>query len=118
MMYRRCDTGACVSYLRAVCVGIPPCGTLHGDDGRAGRNRESAIVTANNPPTIPRARVARPVRVTAALLTLIIALGIWGGTRTLTDYQQRGVVTTMPAADAPLVPGDGVGVQVFLDKEA
>jgi hypothetical protein len=75
-------------------------------------------VTANNPPTIPRARVARPVRVTAALLTLIIALGIWGGTRTLTDYQQRGVVTAMPAADAPLVPGNGVGVQVFLDKEA
>jgi hypothetical protein len=74
-------------------------------------------VTANLPPTIPRARVARPVRVTAALLLLVVALGIWGGARTLVGYEQRGIVTTMPAADGPLVPGNAVGVQVFLDKE-
>ena len=53
----------------------------------------------------------------AALLTLVVALGVWGGARTLVAYQQRGVVTTMPAADGPLLPGNAVGVQVFLDKE-
>lgn len=74
-------------------------------------------MTANLPPTIPRVRVARPVRVTAALLTLVVALGIWGGARTLTGYERRGIITAMPAADAPLVPGNAVGVQVFLDKE-
>lgn len=74
-------------------------------------------MTVNLPPTIPRVRVARPVRVTAALLTLVVVLGIWGGARTLITYDQRGIVSTMPAADAPLVPGNGVGVQVFLDKE-
>jgi hypothetical protein len=53
----------------------------------------------------------------AALLTLVVALGIWGGARTLGTYEQRGIVTAMPAADAPLVPGNAIGVQVFLDKE-
>lgn len=53
----------------------------------------------------------------AALLTLVVALSVWGGARTLVTYQQRGVVTAMPAADGPLLPGNAVGVQVFLDKE-
>lgn len=62
-------------------------------------------------------RIARPVRVVAALLVLVVLLGLWGGARTLTMYENRGVVTTMPPADAPLLPGKAVGVQVFLDKE-
>src|SRR5215472_18197638 len=102
---------------RGNCVRPYRCGTLRGDDGMSRRKREPAIVTVNLPPTIPRVRVARPVRVTAALLTLVVILSIWGGTRTLTTYDQRGVVTTMPPADAPLVAGNVVGVQVFLDKE-
>ncbi len=61
--------------------------------------------------------VGRPVRVVAALLTLFVLLGLWGGARTLTTYEGRGVVTTMPPADAPIVPGKAVGVQTFLDKE-
>jgi hypothetical protein len=63
------------------------------------------------------AHVARPVRVVAALMTLIVLLGLWGGARTLTSYESRGVVSTMPPADAPLLPGKAVGVQTFLDKE-
>ena len=59
----------------------------------------------------------RPVRVVAALLTLVVLLGVWGGARTLTTYENRGVVTTMPSADAPMMPGKAVGVQTFLDKE-
>ncbi len=62
-------------------------------------------------------RPARPVRVVAALLTLVVVLGLWGGARTLTAYESRGIVTTMPPADAPLLPGKAVGVQTFLDKE-
>ncbi len=53
----------------------------------------------------------------AALLTLVVALGVWGGARTLVAYQQRGVVTAMPTVGSPLLPGSAVGVQVFLDKE-
>ncbi|MCA1666917.1 MAG: hypothetical protein LC793_05840, partial [Thermomicrobia bacterium] len=63
------------------------------------------------------APVARPVRVVAALLILVVLLGLWGGARILTTYENRGVVTTMPPADAPIVPGQAVGVQTFLDKE-
>ncbi len=59
----------------------------------------------------------RHVRVVAAVLTLFVLVGMWGGARTLTTYEQRGVVTTMPPADAPLLPGKAVGVQTFLDKE-
>jgi len=67
--------------------------------------------------SIRSAHVARPVRVIAALLTLVVLLGLWGGARTLTTYENRGVVTTMPPADAPMIPGKAVGVQTFLDKE-
>ena len=70
------------------------------------------------PPSFRLARVARPLRVIAALMALIIALGVWGGARTLTAYENRGVVTTMPPVDAPLQAGKAVGVQTFLDKEA
>jgi hypothetical protein len=63
------------------------------------------------------AQVARPVRVVAALMTLVVLLGLWGGARALTNYESRGVVSTMPPADAPLLPGKAVGVQTFLDKE-
>ncbi len=63
-------------------------------------------------------RVARPVRIVAALMTLLVLLGLWGGTRALVTYEGRGVVGTMPSADSPLVPGRSVGVQTFLDKES
>ena len=56
------------------------------------------------------AHVARPVRVVVALLALVVLLGLWGGARTLTTYESRGVVSTMPPADAPLLPGRAVGV--------
>ncbi|MCA1725853.1 MAG: hypothetical protein LC748_16710, partial [Thermomicrobia bacterium] len=69
------------------------------------------------PDNIRPAHIARPVRVVAALLTLVVLLGVWGGARTLTMYESRGVVTTMPPADAPMIPGKAVGVQTFLDKE-
>lgn len=62
--------------------------------------------------------MARPVRVVAALIALVVVLGLWGGVRTLTAYESRGLVGTMPPADSPLLPGNAVGVQVFLDKEA
>jgi len=52
-----------------------------------------------------------------ALLTLVVLLGLWDGARAVTLYENRGVVTTMPPADAPLLPGKAIGVQVFLDKE-
>ncbi len=79
------------------------------------RNRKP--VKQTHPKTHRPAHIARPVRVVAALLTLFVLLGLWGGARTLTTYESRGVVTTMPPADAPIVPGKTVGVQVFLDKE-
>ncbi len=82
-----------------------------------GADRKRKIVKQRLATTRP-AHVARPVRVVAALMTLVVLVGLWGGARTLTTYENRGVVTTMPAADAPIVPGRAVGVQTFLDKEA
>ncbi|MHB8648537.1 MAG: cellulase family glycosylhydrolase [Thermomicrobiales bacterium] len=70
-----------------------------------------------HPATTRPARIARPVRVVAALMTLVIVLGVWGGVRTLTTYENTGIVTTLPPVNAPIVPGKAVGVQVFLDKE-
>lgn len=70
------------------------------------------------PPPTRSARVARPVRVVAAIMTLIVLLGVWGGTRAITTYDNRGVVATLPPADSPLLPGQAVGAQVFLDKES
>jgi len=80
-------------------------------------DRERKSVKQHRPESIRPAHVARPVRVVAAVLTLFVLVGMWGGARTLTTYEQRGVVTTMPPADAPLLPGKAVGVQTFLDKE-
>lgn len=69
------------------------------------------------PPTDRHAHVARPVRVVAALMTLFVLVGLWGGTRAITTYESRGVASGMPTADSPLLPGRAVGVQVFLEKE-
>lgn len=79
------------------------------------RNRKS--VKQRRPDNIRPALVARPVRVVAALLTLVVLTGLWGGAQTLTTYGNRGVVTEMPPATAPLLPGRAIGVQTFLDKE-
>lgn len=70
------------------------------------------------PSTDRHTPIARPVRAVAALMTLFVLLGLWGGTRAITTYESRGVVSTMPPADSPLLPGQAVGAQVFLDKEA
>lgn len=75
-------------------------------------------MSVNRPPFPPHLRIPRPLRVLAALLTLAVAVGTWVGTEKVTAFEGRGVETAMPDANAPLLSGRGVGVQVFLDKEA
>jgi len=62
--------------------------------------------------------VSRALRVFAALLTLVVSVGSWYGASTLNNFATRGVAAGLPAADAPLVPGQDIGMQVFLNKES
>lgn len=86
--------------------------------------REDAVDEPSHPapraplvPARPRLAVSRGLRVFAALVTLLTSCGAWAGAARLHEFTNRGVVGTLPAANAPAVPGRAVGMQVFLDKE-
>ncbi len=74
--------------------------------------------SAVSPLSRPGFVVSRALRVCAALLTLVVSVGSWYGASTLNSFATRGVAAGLPTADAPLVPGQDIGMQVFLNKES
>lgn len=72
----------------------------------------------NTPPARAGLVVSRALRVCAAILTLVVSMGSWYGASALNTFEMQGVAVGLPPGNSPIIPGQDIGMQVFLNKEA